>query len=238
MTDDAPALWLLCDTETTGFLPSSPVVLEAAWTIVRSDTLAQLTPVRQRLCAIPCKPSRMQQWTRRLTFRPAIPAVSSWPAELMDSDVQAMHLQSDLAEDWNLARERLGTVGELDNLIDEDLNTALARTSNLGRIPVHFAGAGVARFEMNLLPMLGSRVLHRCHYGPVDTIAAARALGIPKVTDPDPDDGLELDVQPGCTGATTAPHRAATDVRAAYRQVRDMRARLLVPVDEAEDEQW
>lgn len=231
---DSPALWLLCDTETTGFLDSRPVMLEAAWTIVRSDTLAQLTPLRQRLCAIHCRLSPLRQWARRLTFRPAVPAVTSWPAELMDSDVQEMHLRSDLAEDWEYGG-KLGAIGELDDLIDEDLNTALARMPEFGFTPVHFAGAGVARFEMNLLPLLGSRILHRCYYGPVDTTAAARALGIPKVTDPDLGDGLELDIQAGCTGATTAPHRAAADVRAAYRQVREMRSRLLVPANEAED---
>lgn len=233
---DTPALWLMCDVETTGFLPSRPAVLEAAWMIVRSDDLAQVTPLRQRLCAIRCKPTRRERWERVATLRPLTPSIPSWPVELMDADVQEMHRESGLQEDWEDLR-RIGSIGELDDLLDEDLNTALARMPDFGFTPVHVAGAGVARFEMNLLPMLGSRILHRCHYGPVDTTAAARALGIPKVTEPDPGDGLGQDVQEGVniTQAITSPHRAATDVRAAYRQVKEMRASRLVPVDEAED---
>lgn len=215
----APALWLVLDVETSGFIPGArsdvvhmPVVLEAAWTVVDADTLTQVTPLRQRLCAI-------QDYPRPVT---------SWPSDRMDPDVITMHERSGLRQDSERC-DRLGTIVDLDDLIDEDVDKALAWMAGVTeRVAVHFAGAGVARFEMTLLPMLGSRVVHRCHYGPVDTTAAARALGIPKVTEPDPDDGLEPDIQEGLDveRATTAPHRVATDVRAAYRQVRDMRARL------------
>jgi hypothetical protein len=209
---ETPALWLLLDTETSGFLDSNPVLVEIAWTLVRSDTLVQESPLRQRLCAIQDYPT----------------PVTQWPAWKMGEDAWEMHDRSGLRADWNRASTRVGNVAELDDLVHADINAALARMPALGETPVHVAGAGVARFEMRLLPQLGSRLLHRYHYGPIDTTVAARTLGVPKVVEPDPDDGLTLNVQDGCdpVKAATDPHRAATDVRAAYRQIRDLRARM------------
>lgn len=66
MSEKPPALWLMLDTETTGLLDTRPAVLEVAWMVVRGDTLEQLTPLRQRLTALPWRlswPQRLGSWS-------------------------------------------------------------------------------------------------------------------------------------------------------------------------------
>lgn len=223
---DSPALWCWLDTETTGLLTSRPVVLEAAWMLTDAN-LRQLTPLRQRLCVLPCQPRGLRQ---RLAFLARREILSRWPGPLMAEDVAVMHALSGLETDWTGTMVRFRDVQDLDGAIHEDHIAALERLDpgGTGDLPLHLAGAGVAHFEAQLLPMIGSVVPNWLHYRAADSSVAGMTLVLPKVADPDPDDGLELDVQEGCDVelATTAPHRAAADVRAAYRQIRDMRARL------------
>lgn len=223
----APALWLWLDCESTGLLDSRPAVLEAAW-MLSDDQLRQLTPLRQRLTALSCVPSwqdRLAAWAR---LRPAHPRVDSWPHLPMSPQVEEMHIESGLSRDWR-NDQKIRDVQDLDMLIHEDHLAALERLDPGGTedVPLHLAGAGVAQFEARLFPAIGSTVLDWCHYRAADSSVAAMTLGVPKNTEVA--DGLELDVQEGVDveRATTAPHRAATDVRAAYRQVWDLRSRLV-----------
>lgn len=209
VTDDAPALWLWLDTESSGLLDSRPAVLEVAW-MLSDGQLRQLTPLRQRLTAIA---------HRALALR-------EWPSLLMPEEVEQMHVASGLAEDWRNG-EKIRSVQELDELIEADLAAATLALNPESPMEIHLAGAGVAQFEARLLPAIGSTVLDWCHYRAADSSVAAMTLGVPKNTEVA--DGLELDVQEGVDveRATTAPHRAAADVRAAYRQVWDLRSRLV-----------
>lgn len=53
------SLWVWLDFETTGLIEDHPAVLEAAW-IFTDDEMRQLTPLRQRLTAIPWPASRRE----------------------------------------------------------------------------------------------------------------------------------------------------------------------------------
>lgn len=225
MTDDAPALWLWCDVETSGLLDSRPVVLEAAWMFTDS-ALTQLTPLRQRLTAIHCIPtlwSRLTSWLRTGSLR-------DWPSELMSNAVLMMHVRSGLVTDWESA-EKIRDVQDLDMAIHEDHLAALHQLDPDGEreVLMHLAGAGVAQFEARLLPMIGSDLPPWLHYRCADSSVAAMTLGVPKTTQAPPGDYLSVDIQSeDAERALNHPHRAAADVRAAWHQVQDLRARLAV----------
>lgn len=226
---DSPALWLWLDVETTGLLDSRPAVLEAAWMVTDSE-LMQLTPLRQRLCAIPCTP---RWWERAVSWLRPDP-LRHWPAHLMTGRVAGMHEESGLMWDWKSA-EKVRDVAALDALILGDVVSAAAvvlARAEPGEEPlpvaVHLAGAGVAQFEARLLPAIGSRVLDDWHYRCADSSVAAQVMGVPKVTEPPAGGYLAVDVQHGVDPerAVNHPHRAVADVRAAWHQVRDLRARM------------
>lgn len=198
-----PALWLWLDVESTGLLDSRPSVLEAAWMVTDAE-LRQLTPLRTRLTGIP--------WFGQ-------PPVTTWPADLPEI-VARMHQDNGLQDEWVDAGEgrRLTAVEELDVLVRGDVDGAVihAGGSPVDPPPLHLAGAGVANFDSRLLAGVGSQIPEWCHYRCADTSVAAMVLGMPKL-DADPADGLVRDVpsRPGHP-AFTLPHRAGTDVRAAY----------------------
>lgn len=71
----------------------------------------------------------------------------------------------------------------------------------------------------------GSSRRLRCARG-----GALQQEAMPKITEPDPDDGLELDIQVGLDAAraSTSVHRAAADVRIAYTAARLLRRAVTV----------
>jgi oligoribonuclease (3'-5' exoribonuclease) len=225
---DSPALWLWLDVESTGLLDSRPAVLEAAW-MITDGKLGQLTPLRQRLCAIPCAPTRWERLTSWLRPDP----LREWPSRLMSDGVLKMHIRSGLDADWKTA-EKIRDVQDLDMAIHEDHLAALQLLDPDGadEVPLYLAGAGVAQFEARLLPMIGSIYPTQLHYRAADVSVARMVAGLPKtVTSWSEADGLQIDPQPGVDElrAFGNEHRAAADVQAAYAAARDLRARLQAP---------
>jgi oligoribonuclease (3'-5' exoribonuclease) len=217
------SLWLWLDVETTGLIDDRPAVLEAAW-MITDDELRQLTPLRQRLTAIPWPPTwrqRVARWAKSVALlrRPYTP-LAQWPSLLMPVRVEMMLIDSGLAADWARC-EKIRDVADLDMAIHEDHIAALEQHDPGGtnEVALHLAGAGVAQFEARLFPAVESNVLDWCHYRSADTSVAAMVAGVDKVDAPSSDDGLELDMQAGIdpVRASARQHRAAADVRIAYR---------------------
>lgn len=159
---------LFCDFETTSLRPRSATCLEAAWAVT------DITGTQR---------SRMRSRFVELTPGEARPVLPEWRGQprsvhwsnhnVADAVALRMAVDSGLAADWIAAprRTRIGVGAELARLMLDDLGHAVAEGET-----VHLAGAGVARFDWQLLQQHCPAVIEALHYRPVDVSVAVTAL--------------------------------------------------------------